>query len=134
MADRWMTYQELVEAMGCSAAAARALVLHRRWRQQTDNHGLARVLVPDGEDLSLMRARPDAPETHAHTAAEWLAHLAVLQAELVTLAQRAGAAEALVVELRADRDAWRAQAERLAQSQQQHPGFFARLWRLREQL
>jgi hypothetical protein len=52
MADRWVTYAELAELMGCPSGAARARAVRRRWRRQIGNDGLARVLVPDGEDLS----------------------------------------------------------------------------------
>src|SRR3954453_812215 len=38
--------------MGCPSGAARARAVRRRWRRQIGNDGLARVLVPDGEDLS----------------------------------------------------------------------------------
>jgi predicted nucleic acid-binding Zn-ribbon protein len=67
-----------------------------------------------------------------------------LQAELVEIAARLGASDALVAELRADRDAWRAQAETaqqqaqtaqqqvqemLQQLSERRPGLFARLFR-----
>jgi hypothetical protein len=136
MADRWVTYAELAELMGCPSGAARARAVRRRWRRQIGNDGLARVLVPDGEDLSpkwtptvrlndsettpQADSPPSAPTTpppRDHDA-ELMAKFERLQAELVEMARKLGAAEAdvtsakgLVEELRQDRDAWRAQIE-----------------------
>src|SRR4051812_46497643 len=136
MADRWMTYAELAELMGCPSGAARARAVRRRWRRQIGNDGLARVLVPDGEDLSpkwtpTVRlndsettpqtdpapSAPTTPSPRDHDA-ELMAKLERLQAELVEMARKLGAAEAdvtnakgLAEELRQDRDAWRAQIE-----------------------
>jgi outer membrane murein-binding lipoprotein Lpp len=137
MADRWVTYAELAELMGCPSGAARARAVRRRWRRQIGNDGLARVLVPDGEDLSPKwtptvrlndsetTAQTDSPPSAPTTPpprdhdAELMAKLERLQAELVEMARKLGAAEAdvtsakgLVEELRQDRDAWRAQIER----------------------
>ena len=138
MADRWLTYAELAELMGCPTGAARARAVRRRWRRQIGNDGLARVLVPDGEDLSpkwTPTVRPndsgtapqaDSPPSTQTTPSspnrddELLARLDRLQAEMTEMAQRLGASEAetkaareALDELRQDRDAWRAQAERL---------------------
>ena len=136
MADRWVTYAELAELMGCPSGAARARAVRRRWRRQIGNDGLARVLVPDGEDLSpkwtptvrlndsettpQTDSPPSAPTTpppRDHDA-DLMAKFERLQAELVEMARKLGAAEAdvtsakgLVEELRQDRDAWRAQIE-----------------------
>ena len=49
MADRWVTYAELAELMGCPSGAARARAVRRRWRRQIGNDGLARVLVPEAD-------------------------------------------------------------------------------------
>ncbi len=138
MADRWLTYAELAELMGCPIGAARARAVRRRWRRQIGNDGLARVLVPDGEDLSpkwTPTVRPndsgttpedDSPPSTQTTPpspsqdGELLARLDRLQAEMTEMAQRLGASEAetkaareVLDELRQDRDAWRAQAKRL---------------------
>src|SRR5829696_2141378 len=129
MADRWVTYAELAELMGCPSGAARARAVRRRWRRQIGNDGLARVLVPDGEDLSprwTPTVRLNDPETTPQTDSPPSTpttppprdHDAELMAELVEMARKLGAAEAdvtsakgLVEELRQDRDAWRAQIE-----------------------
>jgi len=136
MADRWLTYNGLAELMQCPPGAARARAVRRRWRRQIGNDGLARVLVPDGEDLSPkwtptvrlndsettpqtdpLPSAPTTPPPCGHDA-ELMAKLERLQAELVEMAKKLGAAEAdvtntkgLVEELRQDRDAWRAQIE-----------------------
>lgn len=45
-----MTYAELASARGISAASAEHLARRRHWKRQRGNDGLARVLVPEGED------------------------------------------------------------------------------------
>ena len=49
-ATRRMTYAELGSARGISAKSAERLVQRRRWPRQIGNDGIARVLVPLGED------------------------------------------------------------------------------------
>lgn len=48
MADdiRWMTYQELAEALGIGPDSARNLVRRKRWGRQLGNDGMTRVGVP----------------------------------------------------------------------------------------
>ena len=136
MADRWVTYAELAKLMDCPSGAARARAVRRRWRRQIGNDGLARVLVPDGEDLSpkwtptvRLNDSETTPQTDSPLSApttppprdrddELMAKFERLQAELVEMARKLGAAEAdvtnakeLAEELRQDRDAWRAQIE-----------------------
>ena len=149
MDGKWLTYAELGELMGCPAGAARARAIRRRWRRQTGNDGMARVLVPNGETLAPMRTRRVRPavsgtdaDTTPHTDAqtysyesELLARLERLQAELTAMAQRLGASEAettaakaMLDELRQDRDAWRAQTE-TAQRQQNELRADRDIWR-----
>jgi hypothetical protein len=45
-----MTYAELGEARGISPKSAERLAQRRRWPRQVGNDGMARVLVPIGED------------------------------------------------------------------------------------
>ena len=135
MSDRWLTYHELAEALGCSSVAAKSRAKRARWRRQTGNDGLARVLLPEGTELRPVRPRTatgsvpgptprtaaeSAPGSQPRTEAEWLARLERLQTELTELARKLGAAEAdaasarsAMDELRQDRDVWRARAERL---------------------
>jgi chromosome segregation ATPase len=42
----WMTYAELGQARGISAASAKRLAIRRHWRRQQGNDGTARVAVP----------------------------------------------------------------------------------------
>ena len=42
----WMTYAELGQARGISAASAKRLAIRRRWRRHRGNDGTARVAVP----------------------------------------------------------------------------------------
>ena len=135
MLGRWLTFAELAAEMGVSANAARSRAIRRRWRRQTGNDGMARVLVPEGEAISPMRTRrvqpavphADAPtDGHAHAIdPELLQRLDKAQAELTAMAQRLGASEAetmnarrtaqelrvLLEETRVDRDTWKAQAD-----------------------
>jgi hypothetical protein len=43
---RWMTYPELGEAFGITAASAKRLAIRRRWPKRPGNDGRARVGVP----------------------------------------------------------------------------------------
>lgn len=43
---RWMTYQQLADALGIGGDSARNLVRRKRWTRQTGNDGLARIGVP----------------------------------------------------------------------------------------
>jgi hypothetical protein len=53
-----MTYAELGMARGISAKSAERLVQRRRWPRQIGNDGIARVLVPLGEDRITPRHQP----------------------------------------------------------------------------
>ncbi len=114
MADRWMTYAELGDALGCSPAAARARAKRRGWRRQPGNDGVARVLVPDGEDLAPLRPPPvqrTGPESAPGTdpgplerEAELLVKLDRLQAEMTELARKLGTAEGALQAVTGERD------------------------------
>ena len=56
-ATRRMTYAELGQARGISAKSAERLAQRRRWPRQIGNDGMARVLVPFGEDHVTPRRR-----------------------------------------------------------------------------
>ena len=152
MTDRWLTYHELAEALGCSFVAAKSRAKRARWRRQTGNDGLARVLLPEGTELRPVRPRTatgsapgptprtaaeSAPGSHPRTETELLARLERLQAELMDAVRKLGAAEGeltalktQVSYLREDRDVWR----QAAQDAQRHlaerrPGWLAQLGR-----
>lgn len=50
---RWLSYQELGEALGCTANAARMHAVRRGWPRRAPNMigGRATVLVPDVQDV-----------------------------------------------------------------------------------
>ncbi len=126
MAGEWLTYAELAKRLGTSTGAARVRAQRRRWKRQVGNDGLAKVFVPEDEELCPARAPnvrphdpPDVPRTYTHEA-ELLKRLGELQGELAALAQRlataegrAGAAEAQVEGLRAVLEVERRQAGEL---------------------
>jgi hypothetical protein len=67
----WMSYRELGESRGISAASAKRLALRRHWRRQQGNDGTARVAVPvteaaphdtrPGDDATSPQASPSRP-------------------------------------------------------------------------
>jgi hypothetical protein len=127
-------YEELAVRARISVQSARRIARRHRWRKVRGNNGHALVHVPveylqrrdadiraDSDDP----VRPDVPSDVradippdvpipvplAVREAEILARLDRMQAELVEMARRLGASDALVAELRADRDTWKAQAD-----------------------
>ena len=66
-ATRRMTYAELGKARGISAKSAERLAQRRRWPRQIGNDGMARVLVPLGEDRVTPRHQgpPSSPDVAA---------------------------------------------------------------------
>jgi hypothetical protein len=57
-ATRRMTYAELGQARGISAKSAERLVRRRHWPRQVGNDGIARVMVPLGEDAPAEHVAP----------------------------------------------------------------------------
>lgn len=124
----WLTYAEAGERLGIKADSVKRRARSRKWPRRIGNDGAARVLVPlarlDGSGKDGPKAglpvvppsqAPDAPTLERAIRAE----------------ARADAAEALLAEVRADRDHWRQMAERLSQPQIVAPvggaGFWSRL-------
>jgi len=54
---RWLTYDEMAEALGIGRESARVLTQRKRWSRRAGNDGKARIGVPDEE----IAARNDAP-------------------------------------------------------------------------
>src|SRR5215210_6728644 len=129
----WLSYSELAERLGIGRQSARQLAIRRRWMRKPGNDGQARVGVPlealtrpdtgkptrpatcpeAGNDT-----RPEAPATPAATPAD---DTPALQAQIACLEERVDGLKQLLDEanrqrdeLRADRDRWASQAERLA--------------------
>ena len=131
-----LTYEELACRLGITTASVQRMAKRRRWRKTPGNDGRARVHVPEeylAEREAARGASPVAPPRTPPVAAPGAspvvdpgtspvatpgadprARLAELQAELVEMARRAGAAEAVVEEMRQDRDRWHAQADKLS--------------------
>ncbi len=150
-----ISYEELSRRTGITIHSARRITNRHRWRKTRGNDGRTLVHVPveylEKHDADSRKpAQETVPETVPLTVqgtvleTEILVKLERLQAELVELARKLGASEtetasakAMLDELRADRDAWRAQAETAQQQAQQmlqrlterKPGLFARLFR-----
>jgi len=127
--SRSLTYAELGELLGITAASANKLARRKRWPRAKGNDGKTRVSVPD-ESLDRPQdspgdgppdcpadVPPDSPPNMVH---ELQARIAVLEVEVGAERRRADAAEA-------DRDAWREQAQRLVERQgERRRGWFGR--------
>jgi hypothetical protein len=113
-ATRRMTYAELGRARGISAKSAERLVQRRRWPRQIGNDGIARVLVPFGEDRVTPRHQepmtpPDVAERQGMTSAPDIGDVvreairdvvAPLSAQLERAEQEAATLRAEVIDLR----------------------------------
>jgi hypothetical protein len=84
--SRWMSYAELAEARRITAASAIRLVLRRGWRRQVDNQGIMRALVP-------LKWSEPAPGKDIDPGGHFGRAIAALEASVVTLSERAEAAE-----------------------------------------
>lgn len=126
-AVRWLTYQELADALGIGADSARNLVRRKRWARQSGNDGLARIGVPLEHLDAHTHGGIDSPSdptanvpseggTDGGTMAALEAHLGSLQAEVGRLAalnatgrldleREQGRADALAQELAQVREA-----------------------------
>jgi len=78
---RWMSYAELGQARGASAATARRMANRKRWKKQPGNDGTMRVAVPSG--LAVPRETP--PETSRETMSQ---ALAALETAVMTLSRQ----------------------------------------------
>jgi signal transduction histidine kinase len=134
---RWMTYRELAQARGISAASAARLAFRKGWLRQPGNDGAARVAVPIGDDQpSPYDARTDARtgagdaatgEAPRHGARRDVAHgargarnaaefrlaIEALRGELTASHAREAEAQARADRAEAARDAERARADAL---------------------
>lgn len=107
MDTKSMTYKELAEAWGCKLDSARKTVRRKGWQRIDGNDGQVRIIVP----LDALPSPSDSPTDSAKDS-PILVDVAVLEEKIEGLKalveserRRADAAEA-------DRDAWRALAER----------------------
>jgi hypothetical protein len=133
MAETWLSYDDIADRLRITPASARNLVRRKRWQRRPGNDGRARIAVPDdalcvstgGASVVDIEGGTDAPQPVSPDNQVHLA-LARLEVEVAGLrelvvaergraeaegrradgeAKRADAAEA-------DRDAWRAIADR----------------------
>src|SRR3954454_24718847 len=107
MAEEWLSYQQIGEALGISSAAARHKVARYRFARRLRNDGRSEVLV----DLDDLRARMPVrrPKRARSEAAEHPAEpppndplIAVLQARLSELEQRLNNARSEAAQARSD--------------------------------
>jgi hypothetical protein len=87
---RWMSYTELGQLRGTSAATARRMANRKRWRKQAGNDGTVRVAVP--VNVSLTRETPR--ETERETARDMLPQaVAALETAVTSLTDQLAKAE-----------------------------------------
>lgn len=118
----WMTYAEAAARLGIKAESVKRRARSRKWPRRVGNDGAARVLVPRER---LDGVGEDAPEAGLRAILPPPTPDAATLERAIRAEARAEAAEALLGEVRADRDHWRRLADRLS-----HPevpsGVFAR--------
>lgn len=147
MAETWLSYDDIADRLRITPASARNLVRRKRWQRRPGNDGRARIAVPDdvlcaptggttsGASMADIEGAIDAPQPMPPSNEVHLA-LARLEVEVAGLrelvsaeraraeaeARRADAAEA-------DRDAWRALADRQAQAASTSSPWWRRVFR-----
>lgn len=117
MSEILLTYAEMADRMGIKPSSAKKLATRKKWLRVIGNDGLARVRVPlervspVSGDVSGDVSLPSVPDVSLR-----VAHLEGLlegvQGQLEAERKRADAAEARVKDVEADREAWKAQAQR----------------------
>ena len=90
VAETWLTYRELAQALAISAEAARQKAIRARWQRQRGNDGKARILVDLEAEKAVHtpRRRPDEHPGEHRT-------FEALEAHITTLKEAAAKAEAL---------------------------------------
>jgi chromosome segregation ATPase len=90
VAETWLTYRELAQALGISAEAARQKAIRARWQRQRGNDGKARILIDlEAEKAAhTPRRRPDEHPDERRT-------FEALEAHITTLKEAIAKAEAL---------------------------------------
>lgn len=125
----WMTYDEAGAALGIKSDSVRRRAASRKWPRRQGNDKLARVgiprsIIPDRTPAITPAIIPDDPDTYGHVREE----LAAAKSEISGLQARLTDAQAIIEDLKGDRDAWREQAQRLA-LETRPAGLLARLFR-----
>jgi chromosome segregation ATPase len=99
MAETWLTYRELAQALDISAEAARQKAIRGRWPRQRGNDGKARILV----DLEAEKAAHTPfrrPAKHLDEHPDERRTFEALQAHIATLKEAVAKAEALAEQRR----------------------------------
>lgn len=109
MDTKQLTYRELAELWGCKLESARKTVRRRGWQRVDGNDGTVRVIVP----LDALPSPPDStevspPDGPTPTPTE----VALLEERISGLRELVDAERRRADAAEADRDAWRALAER----------------------
>jgi len=122
MTTESLTYRELADRLGIKLDSARKMTLRKRWQKTTGNDGMVRVMVPtevlersqdlptdipsdSPPDVTTDIPGDDTPAIRAPSQVELQLRIEGLKAIVESERRRADAAEA-------DRDAWRAEAQR----------------------
>lgn len=100
MTTELLTYRELADRLGVKVESARKTVQRKGWKRIQGNDQIARILVP----VEYLPSPPDS-SSDVSPVALLEAQIAGLHAVVESERRRADAAEA-------DRDAWKAQAQR----------------------
>jgi len=95
---RWLSYAEIAHLRGISIASAKRLVLRHRWRRQTDNRNVVRILVPADTIAEAASRAERSADTAEHVTPD-VSHdigrvMAALDATIAALTIRAERAEA----------------------------------------
>jgi hypothetical protein len=132
-AVRWLTYEEVAEALGIGRESARVTVKRKRWPRRPGNDRKIRIGVPEeliatrnnSDNSSDNRSGADTPTDPEHDPQQlsdvWEQRIEALEARLdgeiaglraiiEAERRRADLAESLVAEVRGDRDRWYAEA------------------------
>lgn len=107
---RMMTYAEAAEILGVKLDSVKRRARNRRWKRETGNDGLTRIAVP----VSVLPdtsgdSPPDCPPDNTPDIREDVLRLEKQVSALETEVRVLREAQA---DLRADRDAWREEAQR----------------------
>lgn len=114
MPDQWMTYADAAAKLGIKIASVKRQARSKAWPRRTMNDGTVQVSIPE-DRLSAIPTDHPPPERGAD---QWADEMAALSARAAAAEMRADMAERRATEIASDRDAWRAQAERLASERQ----------------
>ncbi len=98
MAETWLTYRELAQALDISAEAARLKAVRGRWPRQRGNDGKARILVDlEAEKAAHTPRRRPAKhlDEHLDEHPDERRTFEALQAHIATLKEAVAKAEAL---------------------------------------